>query len=39
MGITSVRSGRNVHEIASGLYRISTPVPVGGVPDGFTLHQ
>ncbi|HXG91805.1 MAG TPA: MBL fold metallo-hydrolase [Blastocatellia bacterium] len=31
--ITNKESGTNVHEIASGIYRISTPVP------GFTFNQ
>lgn len=29
----------NVHEIAEGIYRISTPVPVGADPAGFTFNQ
>ena len=27
MTVTNRESGTNVHEIASGIYRISTPVP------------
>ena len=29
----------NVHEIADGIYRISTPLPVDVVPGGFTFNQ
>jgi flavorubredoxin len=29
----------SVHEIASGIYRISTPVPIGDVAGGFTFNQ
>jgi flavorubredoxin len=39
MVTTSGGSGSNVHEIASGIYRISTPVPMDGVPGGFTFNQ
>jgi flavorubredoxin len=39
MATANGRSGTNVHEIASGIYRISTPVPMDGVPDGFTFNQ
>jgi flavorubredoxin len=39
MATTIGASGTNVHEIASGIYRISTPVPVNGVPGGFTFNQ
>lgn len=41
MTITNTDSGTNVHEIASGIYRISTPVPeaVIGIPGGFTFNQ
>jgi len=28
-----------VHEIAAGIYRISTPVPPAAVPGGFTFNQ
>jgi hypothetical protein len=34
MSITNKESGTNIHEIADGIYRINTPVPV--VPGGFT---
>jgi flavorubredoxin len=29
----------NVHEIASGIFRISVPVPPGEIPGGFTFNQ
>lgn len=29
----------NVHEIAAGIYRISTPVPPSVMPGGFTFNQ
>ena len=29
----------NVHEIAAGIYRISTPVPPSAAPGGFTFNQ
>lgn len=32
-------SDTNVHEIASGIYRISTPLPPEAVPGGFTFNQ
>lgn len=34
--ITDPETGTNVHEIADGIYRISTPVPV---PGGFSFNQ
>jgi len=37
--ITSAASGTNVHEIAPGIYRISTPLPPAVVPGGFTFNQ
>lgn len=39
MTITSSSSGTNVHEIAAGIYRISTPVPPAMIPGGFTFNQ
>ena len=39
MATTSDGSRTNVHEIASGIYRISTPVSLEGVPGGFTFNQ
>ena len=32
-------AGASVHEIADGVYRISTAVPVDGLPGGFTFNQ
>jgi flavorubredoxin len=37
MTITNSQSGTNVHEIAAGIYRISTPV--SAIPGGFTFNQ
>jgi flavorubredoxin len=37
MGIVNSDSGTRVDEIADGIYRISTPVPV--IPGGFTFNQ
>jgi len=37
MAITNTQSGTNVHEIADGIYRINTPLPV--VPGGFSFNQ
>lgn len=37
MTVTNLQSGTNVHEIAAGIYRISTPVPE--MPGGFTFNQ
>jgi flavorubredoxin len=40
MTVTNPVSGTNVHEIASGIFRISTPVPPNpGLPGGFTFNQ
>lgn len=36
--ITNAASGTNLHEIASGIYRINTPVQVPGGPD-FNFNQ
>ena len=36
---TNQESGTNINEIASGIYRISTPVPPEIVPGGFTFNQ
>ena len=38
MGITNVQSHTRVDEIATGIYRISTPVPPAVVPGGFTFN-
>src|SRR5262249_13361611 len=35
--ITNSESGTNVHEIADGIYRIHTPLPL--VPGGFSFNQ
>ena len=35
--ITNSESGTNVHEIADGIYRINTPLPL--VPGGFSFNQ
>jgi len=37
--ITNSDSGTNIHEIADGIYRINTPVPIPGVGDGFNFNQ
>jgi flavorubredoxin len=37
MTVTNSRAGTNVHEIAAGVYRISTPVTA--IPGGFTFNQ
>lgn len=37
MTVTNPGSGTNVHEIAAGIYRISTPV--SAIPGGFTFNQ
>ena len=39
MTTTDAQAGTNVAEIAAGLFRISTPVPVDGIPGGFTFNQ
>jgi flavorubredoxin len=39
MTITNPQSGTNVHEIAAGIFRISTPVPPSAMPGGFTFNQ
>ncbi len=39
MTVTNPESGTNVHEIANGIYRISTPVPPSAIPGGFTFNQ
>ncbi len=37
MTVTNSQSGTNVHEIADGIYRINTPVPMEG--GGFSFNQ
>ena len=39
MTVTNEQSGTNIHEIADGIYRISTPVPPSDFPGGFTFNQ
>lgn len=39
MTVTNSQSGTNVHEIADGIFRISTPVPPEAMPGGFTFNQ
>lgn len=39
MGVTNAESGTRIDEIAAGIYRISTPVPPGDFPGGFTFNQ
>ena len=36
---TTTASETNVHEIAAGIYRLSTPVPPSVIPGGFTFNQ
>jgi flavorubredoxin len=36
---TITKPSTTVHEIAGGIYRISTPVPPEAVPGGFTFNQ
>lgn len=36
MTITNKQSGTNVHEIADGIFRINTPIPIAG---GFSFNQ
>ena len=37
--MASTQSGTTVHEIADRIYRISTPLPPGVVPGGFSFNQ
>ncbi len=39
MTITNHESGTNVHEIADGVFRVSTPIPPSVMPGGFTFNQ
>jgi flavorubredoxin len=39
MTVTNSASGTNVHEIAAGIFRISTPIPPSQMPGGFTFNQ
>lgn len=36
---TSVDTGTRIDEIADGLFRISTPVPIPAIPGGFSFNQ
>jgi preprotein translocase subunit SecB len=37
--ITNAQSGTNIHEIATGIYRINTPVSISGGPGQFNFNQ
>jgi len=37
--MTPDKNGTTINEIASGIYRISTPVPPPEIPGGFTFNQ
>lgn len=37
--ITNNESGTNVEEIAEGVFRINTPVPIMTIPGGFSFNQ
>lgn len=39
MTVTNAQAGTNVHEISSGIFRISTPIPPSVIPGGFTFNQ
>ena len=39
MGVINSESGTRVDEAADGIYRISTPIPPGVVPGGFSFNQ
>ncbi len=39
MTTVHAESGTNVHEIATGIFRISVPVPPSAMPGGFTFNQ
>lgn len=39
MTVTNPGSGTNVHEIADGIFRISTPFEIPGDPSGFSFNQ
>jgi flavorubredoxin len=39
VGITNIESGTNIHEVADGIYRISTPLPPTFIPGGFSFNQ
>ena len=37
--ITNSQTGTSIDEVASGIYRISTPVPPQAIPGGFSFNQ
>ena len=37
--ITNSQSGTNIQEVADGIYRINTPISIGGGPAQFSLNQ
>jgi len=37
--ITNAQTGTNIHEIARGIYRINTPIPIPGGPGKFNFNQ
>jgi len=39
MPVTNQQSGTNIHEIADGIYRINTPVDIGGEAGTFSFNQ
>jgi flavorubredoxin len=39
MSTTNGSSGTGIHEVADGIYRVSTPVGMGSDPAGFTFNQ
>src|ERR1044071_6725489 len=39
MTITNIQSGTNIHEVAAGIYRINTPITLGGGAGGFNFNQ
>lgn len=39
MIITNSQSGTNIHEVASGIFRINTPVVMDDGPGGFSFNQ
>src|SRR5688572_2757861 len=39
MPVTNVQSGTNLHEIADGIYRINTPIPLPGDAGAFSFNQ
>ena len=39
MAITNIQSGTNIQEIAAGIYRINTPVPLPGDAGAFSYKQ